>query len=130
MARYNRGNPLPPCRLIDHDRVVAALTATGAAAIRFTAMAHGLSRIAAVAAVVPEGEPDLRHLMASPDTVHATWMIETDCIAEFLSDPLLRQYLRRGIAVVAVFEDAMDYVRLQKTVPALPQEAASTGGSQ
>ena len=52
--------------------------------------------------------------------MHAAWTIETDFLADFLNDPALHEYLKRGVPILAVFEDHNDYERLRSMVTDLP----------
>ncbi len=116
MAAPNSG-PMPPYRLIDNDRVVAAVSREQMATVRFAAIARGIVRVAGVAALVPEGEHDLGHLLSSRQTMHAMWIIEAGCLDQFLKDPAVAGYLWLGVPVMAVFEAAVDYARLLSSPP-------------
>ena len=106
------------CRFVDHDSVMAALTPDQAMALRFVAGAHGLlDGSGATAALIPEGDHDLAHLLSG--AMHACWVVEADCFDEFLNDPALHGYLQRGVPVVAVFGAYSDYERLRRLVPDL-----------
>jgi hypothetical protein len=102
-------------RFVDTDRVAAVVTYEQGLGFRCLGNADAFAAIA-VGALMREGD----HLFCLLSPQHVNYLIEVDCLSNFLCDPSVRDFLRQGQPIFVVFDDHSDYRRLHSMVAALP----------